>query len=1257
MISNSLRRLIILYIIGFILQSCTSLKPYYDKSQLNWKAANSPDTLQLKYSIFLIGDAGNPDKNRQEPVLKLLQSQLFHNDTLISAGKKTDSVIVNTSHPEDVVIFLGDNIYETGLPEPDAGDRKEKERRITEQMNVVKDFKGKKIFLPGNHDWNESRPGGLAALNREEQFIENYLNAGDVFMPSNGCGGPVELQLNNNLVVIILDSEWWLSKFEKPLAPDNDCTSASKIDVIQQVKDILLRNKGKNIVLAEHHPLFSNGTHGGYFTLKDYIFPLTLVRDNWYVPLPVIGSIYPLLRQYGVSRQDLSNKDYQQLKRGLLSVLEDEKNVVIATGHEHALQLNKYKDINHIISGAGSKSTSLIKGNDAIFAYGGGGTKGFARLNYYNNGQCWVEFWQPEGDGSKGKLLFRSPLYAIPAKAEQKTLEEKLVSYKDSVKTLVAGSTYKAGGLKRLYFGEHYRDTWAIPIKVKYLDMATFAGGLTPIKMGGGHQTTSLQLQGKDGNIYQFRTIDKDPSALLPEGFVKTFAEDLIQDQISSAHPYAALMIPDMAKAIGIYHTNPLLVYMPYTTTLGPYIQQIGGKLGIIEVKPDEDLSDFKSFGNAKNAVSTAKMYLDLQKDNDNEVDQKMFLKSRLFDILIGDWDRHEDQWRWAEFKKPKGILYRPIPRDRDQAFTKFDGLIPNLISEILPDIQSFETTIKNPAKLSIAARNLDRNLLNGLSKEDWEQIAAEIQLKLTDSVIETAVKKMPVEVYNETGKEIIGKLKSRRNQLLKVADEYYQVLAREVTIAASDKEEFFKIETSNEKTKVSIYKIDKNGKIDNKIYERFFDRSETHKLNLFARNGADSILLEGTANIIKIRIIGGAGEDAVIDSTRAGRILIFDNSTENNHIVKGRGTILHLSEKPSVNDYAANSFLYDKAIKLPSLNYNSDDGLFLGAAYRYKHYGFRKSPYSFDQSIIANYAPKTGAYTINYKGIFYSLFTPQLDLVVNAALNGPKYTFNYFGQGNSSPNLGDEINYYRLRTKNLSLGAFVQRRFTKVFTVGIGPGYEYYRVEKPENKFVSSPDFPEKEDIENPSQYVAMRSYAHIDFVNNAIFPSSGVRWKMEANYFNEIKNSKKNFGQLKTDLSFYATPNFSFPVTVAFRIGAATNIGNYKFFQANSLGNNSQLRGYRNNRFSGRSYLYQNSEIRFKVSNFRNYLFTGNFGLFGFFDSGRVYANIPESKNWHNAYGPGIWVNFYNKFLVSSGYGFSKEGKYFSLKSGMSF
>ncbi|WP_423147634.1 metallophosphoesterase [Rubrolithibacter danxiaensis] len=1231
-----------------IAAACTSTKPFYDKSQRNWASANPPDSNLLNYSVFLVGDVGKPDAARQEPTLKLLQQKIFNTDSI------SDTLSLNNSRSQDVVIFLGDNIYESGLPESDAADRKEKERRIIEQMKVVKNFKGKSIFVPGNHDWNEMKPQGLAAVNREEAFIEAYLDSNDVFLPSNGCPGPVEIQLNKNLVIIVLDTEWWLYKYKKPVAPDNGCTAGSRLEVIRQVKDILDRNKGKNILFAQHHPLFSNGTHGGYFSLKDYIFPLTLVRDNLWIPLPVIGSVYPLMRQYGISREDISNKDYQQLKRGLLSILQNEKNVVIAAGHEHALQLNKYNDLTHIISGAGSKRSSLVKGNGALFTHG---TKGFARLNYYKNGQVWVEFWEPDNDGSKGTLVFRSPLYAIPPQKPSEVQEELKTNYSDSVKTIAAGKEYKASPFKERLFGEHYRASWAVPVKAEYLDLANFAGGLTPVKIGGGKQTTSLQLKGKDGNIYQFRTINKDPSTLLPEGFLKTFAEDFFQDQISSAHPYGALVVPDLAKAIGIYHTNPQLVYMPFSRLLGPYLQDVGGKLGIIEARPDDDVSDFNSFGNAKNAISTNKLYEKLKDDNDNEVDQQMFLKARLLDILIGDWDRHEDQWRWAEFKKDKGSIYKPIPRDRDQAFSKFDGVLPKLMNLVIPDFQSFSYEIKDVVNLSKSARNLDRNLLNKLSRQDWERISGELQKELSDSIIQKAVGHLPEEVYEISGEELVDKLKSRRDQLQEAAMNYYAYLSREVTIAGSDKKEFFKITPFKDSIIVSVFKI-KDKKITDKLYERTFLPKETSAINIYALSGKDSVIIKRGTTPLKIRIVGGPGNDLITDSSNTGkRVLIYDSKSENNEIKKGANTATILSDKSWVNEYDVNSVKYDQRSITPAVDYNSEDGIFLGGGYSITHFGFKKEPASYIQSISGIYAPKTNAYTINYKGTIFSLFSRNTDLALNATLNGPKYTFSYYGQGNSSLNIGDNKEYYRVRSKNLSITSYIQHRFTSAFKIGMGPGFEYYKVEKPENRFVSDPAFPEQSEISAASHFGTLRFFTDIDFVDNAIFPTSGVRWKNEANYFKELKNNNYNFLQLSSTLSFYATPNTSIPVTAAIRLGAATNVGDYKFFQSNSLGGNTFLRGYRNNRFSGRSFLFQNTELRFKVTNIRNYFLTGNLGVFGFFDAGRVFSDNPEGNMWHTGYGPGVWFKLYNLLLVSSSYGFSKEGSYIRLKTGITF
>lgn len=1233
----------------FCFAACTTYKPFYAKSEKDWKKSNNPDSLTLDYTVFLVGDVGNPDINKQEPTLKLMESQLYDVDTIYSANKK-DTTYKKTSNKRDVAIFLGDNIYDYGLPEVDALDRKDKEQKIIEQMRIVKEFAGKKIFIPGNHDWNKSRPGGLASLKRQEEFVENYLDSTDVFLPSNGCGGPVEVQMNENLVIIVIDSEWWLTRYSRSNRYEQGCNSQTEEQLIAQVKDIVLRNKGKNILLTEHHPLFSNGKHGGYYTFADYMFPLTLVKDNLFIPLPVIGSIYPLLRQYGLSPQDLSNKKYQQLKNSLLAVLQDEKNVVIATGHEHALQLTKYKDINHIISGAGSKSNALFKGNDALFGHG---TKGFARLNYYKNGQCWVEFWKPIGDGSTGEIVYRAPLYSLPA-TRQDVREEVLVNYSDSVRITAVGEQYEASSIKKAIFGEHYRSVWASPIAIPYLELTSFGGGLTPLQLGGGKQTTSLRLSGKDGNQYQFRTVNKDPSALLPEGFKNTFADEFVQDQISSAHPFGSLVIPDLAEAVKVFHAQPKLVYMPYSVLLGPYLNEVGGKIGIIEIRPDEDLSQFKNFGYTKNAVSTETMYEKLREDNDNEVDQKSFLTARLFDLLIGDWDRHEDQWRWAEFKKEKGSIYKPIPRDRDQVFTKFDGLLPKIMKAAIPDIQSFDDEIKNPAELSIAARNLDRNLLNELTEAEWLTISNTMQSQLTDKIIENAVRKMPPAAYNLTGEEIIRKLKLRRNDLDKTALRYYKTLAKEVTISGSDKYEFAEINRTKDSTTINLYKTKKDGKIDGKLYSRTFNNNLTRELNVYLLNESDSLVIKGESDYpIKIRVVGGKQKDYLADQSTNGRVLLFD--TKENTFINGANTRLITADKDWVNEYLPNNFRYDTKSLSPNADFrNSADGLLLGLVHNIKHYGFRKQPNSFEQKFSLLHDLQSGGYFAKYKSTFYSLLAKRVDLILTAKYSGPAYSFNYFGLGSNTTNIDDDIDFYRVRSELLTSNVFFQFNLTPQIKLGFGPGFDFVKIlNRSEASFLN----PQNYDFKNPEKFATLKSYLNISFLDNALNPKTGFKWENSADFFSEMGGEKDNFVRLSTAVTAYGTPNIALPLSLAIKLGTQTNIGDYKFYQANSVGNNHNLRGFRSQRFSGKTTYFANTEVRLPISSFKNYVFTGDFGFYGFYDIAKVTNNDIIKSKWQQGYGPGVWVNVYNKLLISVGYGFSKEGRLFSFNTGFAF
>ncbi len=1255
--------------LSIIFTACGATKPWVDKTQRDWQTSNPPPSSELQATVYLIGDVGAPDDDQQEPSLKLLESQLrgtFTSEADRGASQLPDSL--------KSVIFLGDNIYEDGLSEEGDPERENEEFAITEQLNIVKDWDGQPVFIPGNHDWDHSGPEGVAAVTRQGNFVSQYLGKPNVFLPRNGCPGPIALPVSNNTTLVLLDTEWWLTdRDERPNGPENGCYIESELDLIVQLDDMLNSLADKHVVLAFHHPLATNGNHGSHYSLGDHIFPLRLVWHGVYFPLPVIGSIYPLARMYGASRQDLPNPKYQQLKNAILGVVDGRDNVVLASGHEHSLQLHDLDGTLQVVSGSGCKDNFCVGGKEALFVHK---HNGFSRINYYKNGEAWIEFWIPEEDGSQGKMTFRMPLYALKAAVEKAQVTQQYPNYADSVKVMAANPEYnQRGKFGRWFLGDHYRKEWAQPVKLQYLDIKNYKGGLQPIKKGGGKQTLSLRLQNPDSIQYNIRSIDKNPSAIVPGALKNTFASDLAQDQISSAHPYGALTIPKMADAIGVYHTDPELFYVPYTPMLGPYMQEFGGMMSLVEIRPDEDLSGFQQFGFAEEAVSTNTMLRKLLEDNDDLVDQRAYLRARLFDMLIGDWDRHQDQWRWAEFEnKGKGKTYVPIPRDRDQVYVKFDGFLPWLATRkwAIRNFQHFGYEITDVRGLNLSAMALDRRLLTTLSKEEWEEEADFIQLNLTDEVIEAAIRDLPPDIFEISGEEIIAKLKSRRDQMLEVAREYYSDLSKKVDIYGSDKHELVKIERlENGDTKVQVYKVKKDSPTspEKEIYSRTFHPEETKEIRIWGFDGEDRIEARGDAKSkIKIRVLGGNDDDTFLDKTTTseGKIIFYDNTEDEVIVEKGPQTKLRLEEGEAINQYNADEKRWSYVGPRLSVAINPDDGLFLGGGITVNTHGFRKEPASTQQFLEANYAIATQAFNIHYQGSFYSVFGKKNDLLLDVNYQGPQFVLNYFGQGNDTENIADDpdrvdIDYYRVRLNRLNLQALFNRRLTNFIDVGLGPVYREVTVldDKNADTYLTTVELPagEQNNLGETDKMAGGTAYFHLKATNHPYAPTRGIFINTDFNYLNGSNTDSINMLNFAGDFGIYITPNGRFQPTIGFRVGGERIWGDYRFYQSATLGNRTNLRGFRNDRFAGRSSLYQNLDVRVPLSSLRGYVLTGNWGLLGFLDSGRVWADNQESDTWHVGYGGGLYVTVYQFFVLSGSITQSKEGPYFLFKGGFQF
>ena len=288
---------------------------------------------ETEVTLLLIGDAGKP-RAGGDPVLLALEAQI-------------------ASAPGRVVaVFLGDNVYNSGLPPMDAEDRTEMERRLRDQIEAANRAE-RAVFVPGNHDWNRGKEGGWEAIRRQEGFIREHGDGGRVVLsPEGGCPGPRVLELGNELTLIAIDTHWWLHEREKP-GPET-CEPGTEEAVAQELRESLSSKKGRHAVVVAHHPLLSSGSHGGYFNWQDHLFPLTRAWKGLWLPLPGIGSLYPLVRILGATSQDLSSDENRHMREALEEAFHGNPPLVFAAGHEHTLEVLRGDAApNLLVSGAG----------------------------------------------------------------------------------------------------------------------------------------------------------------------------------------------------------------------------------------------------------------------------------------------------------------------------------------------------------------------------------------------------------------------------------------------------------------------------------------------------------------------------------------------------------------------------------------------------------------------------------------------------------------------------------------------------------------------------------------------------------------------------------------------------------------------------------------------------------------------------------------------------------------------------------------
>ena len=789
--------------------------------------------------------------------------------------------------------------------------------------------------------------------------------------------------------------------------------------------------------------------------------------------------------------------------------------------------------------------------------------------------------------------------------------------------TIAPNPDYSAGGLHRFFFGTRYRALWTTPIKVPVLDLNRYGGGLTPTQRGGGEQTKSLRFRAADGKEYQFRSVDKNPTGILPENLRNTFAADLLQDQMSAGHPAGSVIVPALLEAAGVLHPTPVLVVMPDDPKLGEHRKEFAGLLGTIEERPRGGESGV-AFEGATEVESTDDLYKALDKDPTVRVDSHEYLLARLTDIFMGDWDRHRDQWRWALMpaRSGQGRVWRPIPRDRDQVFVRYDGFMLQQARRTAPQLLNFGREYGDIVAHTWNGRDLDRRFLSDVPRPVYDSLAALLKSRLTDQAISNAVSRMPPEWRPLDANRLASALVARRDRLDVMARRYYRLLADRVDIWASDRVDEAKVTRNADGTTDVTLTAD-----GTTYYRRRFDPRETGEIRIYLQGGNDRLTVEGESRSEPtVRAIGGGGDDRYTITARSG-VKLYDENGENKAEGSGINTKTWDPPRDTLKSDPAPRDWGQKTLAVPLLAAGPDVGVLVGWGGNTRWYGFRHLPSASraEWSLLYSTTKKSGR--VNLGLTFYG--ENSKSLIRMKALASGIEVLRWYGFGNET--LGSDDNrFHRLNQQQLGFNLDFGYRWSDGNEFVLGPLVTWSNTdldsETNRDRFIA-------DDAPYGTEKFGMTGFSaslKLDSRDIPKFATRGARLELKGMVVPELWDAATMFGVASAEGSISLAPGGSWQPSLNLMAGGAKTFGDsIPFFEAPSLGGFRTLRGYQPYRFSGESSVYGSAEARIPVTRIRFFV-PGQQGIFGFADAGRVYVDGEDSNELHTSFGGGIWLSF---------------------------
>jgi hypothetical protein len=788
-----------------------------------------------------------------------------------------------------------------------------------------------------------------------------------------------------------------------------------------------------------------------------------------------------------------------------------------------------------------------------------------------------------------------------------------------------AGSRYGAGGIVRFILGDTHRDLWTTPIRVPVLDLRRFAGGLTPTKTGGGNQTRSLRFVSSDGTEYVFRLVDKD-NASVPAGFEQTIVHSIARDQVSAHHPAAAIVAAPLLQAAGVLHPTPILAVMPDDSLLGEFRKEFAGALGFIEVFP-ADPEEAPGFAGAAGIIDSDSLQKLLERDATLRVDTRAYLTARLMDAMLGDWDRHAGNWKWARLRSTSETPWVPISRDRDKAFISYGGIVA-AAGKFAPNLMTYEATYPPVRGLTWNSLELDRRLLIGVEKPVWDSVAGTLQQRITDRIIDAAVAGMPVE-YRHSAPELSAKLKQRRDGLPEHAGRFYRYLAAGPDIHATDAAD-----------RATIHRMD-DGSVEVRLqsgnaapwFRRRFHPSETDEIRLYLHGGDDRTVVTGTVSqSMPVRVVGGNGTNELIDSStvngRPARARFYDTGTTTD-VEYGPDTLFNRRPWVKADGGPVPPGRDRGAAAGPVIGVSApgDVGLVFRAGWRLTRYGFRTRPYAASTVLTTEYATGVSGWRLTGSTDRRREGT-SLHITARARMSELE-VINFHGLGNNTPDdtAGTAAGFYRVRHRQWLFQPALALAVGTRSDVTFGPVVQLSTTDQDPGSFISTVrpygfgDFGQ----------AGLRLGLYLDERDQARDPRSGLLLDLGATWFPGIWDVESAFGALSAAAAYYYTLPVPLRPVLVLRASAKKLFGDFPYHESAFVGGRGSVRVLDLQRYAGDALLGGTTELQIPLGTVPLVL-PFDIGVYGFADAGRVYLDGASPGGWHTGTGVGFWVGILN-------------------------